>query len=206
MHDPPYRVSALQPERQAPVAIRVEVKAEPLQVVHALGRLADKHLGSRAAHRSAPSPLGVAQVQLEAVVGREHCREPALRPVAGGLGERHRRQQRDGGTLVGRAQRRIQPSRTGSNHRDIDIAVSCARRGGRTHPASFTSAAASTPSDSTTTSSKATTSAFHFGCAARRVRAAAPQCRHQFWSGLNGAWQSGQRSRGKASAWATAGA
>ena len=43
-------------------------------------------------------------------------------------------------------------------------------------------------------------SAFHFGCAARRVRAAAPQRKHQFCSGRSGESHSGQTSRGGASA------
>lgn len=45
-------------------------------------------------------------------------------------------------------------------------------------PASFTSAAASTPRESTTTTIAIVSGAFQLGDAARRVRAAAPQLRH----------------------------
>jgi hypothetical protein len=61
-------------------------------------------------------------------------------------------------------------------------------------PASLTSAAASTPSASTATTAIATIGAFQFGVAASRVRAAAPQRRHQSWSGPSGVAQSGQAS------------
>jgi hypothetical protein len=46
-------------------------------------------------------------------------------------------------------------------------------------PASFTSAAASTPTASTTTAARAAAGAPQLGDPAKRVRAAAPQCRHQ---------------------------
>jgi hypothetical protein len=61
-------------------------------------------------------------------------------------------------------------------------------------PASLTSAAASTPSASTATTTTAMVGAFQFGGGARRVRAAAPQRRHQSWSGCSGAPHSGQES------------
>jgi hypothetical protein len=61
-------------------------------------------------------------------------------------------------------------------------------------PASFTSAAARTPSDNTATTSATSSGARQLGEAARRVRAAAPQRRHQSCSGCSGAPQSGQAS------------
>lgn len=50
-------------------------------------------------------------------------------------------------------------------------------------PVSFTSAAASTPSDSATTLASTAIGTFQLGVAARRVRAAAPQFRHHSCSG-----------------------
>jgi ABC-type dipeptide/oligopeptide/nickel transport system permease subunit len=50
--------------------------------------------------------------------------------------------------------------------------------GGPESPASFTSAAASTPSASATMTQMIAIGVFQFGVAARRVRAAAPQRRH----------------------------
>ncbi len=61
-------------------------------------------------------------------------------------------------------------------------------------PASATSAAASTPSDSSATAATAATGPFQRGAAASRVRAAAPQRRHQSCSGYSGPAHSGQAS------------
>ena len=61
-------------------------------------------------------------------------------------------------------------------------------------PASFTSAAASTPSASATTLASTAIGAFQLGVAASRVRAAAPQFRHHSCSGCSGAPHSGQAS------------
>ncbi len=61
-------------------------------------------------------------------------------------------------------------------------------------PASFTSAAASTPSASAATTAIAATGPFQFGVAASRVRAAAPQRRHQSCCGSRGAPHNGQAS------------
>jgi hypothetical protein len=61
-------------------------------------------------------------------------------------------------------------------------------------PASFTKEAASTASASAATTATAMIGAFQFEDAARRVRAAAPQRRHQSWSGCSGEPQRGQMS------------
>jgi hypothetical protein len=61
-------------------------------------------------------------------------------------------------------------------------------------PASLTSAAASTPSASTAITAIAAIGPFQLGVAASRVRAAAPQRRHQSWSGFSGAPHNGQAS------------
>jgi len=61
-------------------------------------------------------------------------------------------------------------------------------------PASLTSAAASTPSASTATTAIVAIGVFQLGVAASRVRAAAPQRRHQSWSGFSAAPHSGQAS------------
>jgi len=195
MHDPPDRVPSLQTERQASTAVGVEVKAQPLQVADASRRLSHQHLRRGAAHGPATSALGVAHVKLRAVVGRQHRRQSALRPVARRLSQRHGGEQRHAAALARRAQRRIQSSRACPHDRHVDVRVqSIGPPYGVAHPASVTSAAASTPSDSTTTATSATTSAFHFGCAARRVRAAAPQRRHQLCSCFSGAPHSGHAS------------
>jgi hypothetical protein len=55
--------------------------------------------------------------------------------------------------------------------------------GGPVSPASFTSAAASTPRDNATAAATAATGAFQLGEAASLVRAAAPQRRHHSWVG-----------------------
>ena len=61
-------------------------------------------------------------------------------------------------------------------------------------PASLTSAAASTPSAMAATTAIVAIGARQLGVAASRVRAAAPQCRHQSCSGLSGVPQSGHAS------------
>gem|GEM_PF-2337828 len=61
-------------------------------------------------------------------------------------------------------------------------------------PARSISAAASTPSASASTAANTPIGPFQLGDAARRVRAAAPQFRHQACSGCNGAPQRGQAS------------
>jgi hypothetical protein len=61
-------------------------------------------------------------------------------------------------------------------------------------PASLTSAAASTPSASTAITATVAAGARQLGVAARRVRAAAPQFRHQSCSGSSGAPHSGHVS------------
>jgi hypothetical protein len=61
-------------------------------------------------------------------------------------------------------------------------------------PASLTKAAASTASESAHTTATEMIGAFQFGDAARRVRAAAPQRRHQSWSVCSGAPHSGHES------------
>ena len=72
-------------------------------------------------------------------------------------------------------------------------------------PASLTSEAARTPRESTATTSAPTSGARQLGDPARRVRAAAPQCRHHSWCGCRGVPQSGQASRGAAVAGAASG-
>ncbi len=130
--DAPDRVPALEAECEVTVAIGVETHAKRLQVRHAVGRLAHEDLGGRAPHQVAPGDLRVAEVQLEAVIGGERGREPALRPVAGGLGERRCRDQHDAGVRPRGAQRRVEAG--GARAHDCDIGVVGTRRGGRCHP------------------------------------------------------------------------
>src|SRR5437763_9772829 len=61
-------------------------------------------------------------------------------------------------------------------------------------PASLTRSAASTPSDSAATVAISATGTLQLGDAASRVRAAAPQRRHQSCSGSSGVPHSGQES------------
>ena len=78
------------------------------------GRLLAQDARRRLAHRAAAGRDRVAQVELGAVVGRQRGRQPALRPVARGLGQRRGRDQRDARALAGGAQRRVQPGGAGA--------------------------------------------------------------------------------------------
>ena len=83
------RVAALEPEREVAVAVGVEAHAEPLEVARRLAG-ASSHEDSRGRPPQRPRPARSvsAQVQLGRVVGGERRGDPALRPVAGGLGQR----------------------------------------------------------------------------------------------------------------------
>ncbi len=130
VHDPPDRMSALEAEREVPEAIGVEAHAERLQIADALGRLVHERFGGAAAHERAPGELGVAQVQLEAVVGGERGGEPALRPVAGGLCERRGGDEHDAGALTRGAQRGIQAGGARAHHCDIGLVGPCRGKDG----------------------------------------------------------------------------
>ena len=94
----PPRPSARRPKRSASKRTPSACRSR-----HALGRLAHEHLGGRAPDQPAPGALGVAQMQLGAVVRGQRGRQPALRPVAGGLRQRRRRDEHD--TRAPRARR-----------------------------------------------------------------------------------------------------
>ena len=112
MDDPAHRVASLQAERELAEAVGVEMHPEPLEVAHPCGRLVDEDLGGRAPHQPATRPLGVGQVQLEAVVRRQHRRQPSLRPVARGACQRGGGYEHDPGSLSRRAERRVQAGGT----------------------------------------------------------------------------------------------
>ena len=123
---PPSRPSARRPElsasKRTPSACRSRTHS---------GASRDEDLGRRAAHEPAPGELGVAQVQLGAVVGRERRREASLRPVAGGLRQRRGGDEHDGGVLARGAQRGVQPGRARAD--DCDVGLTRDRQGGRGH-------------------------------------------------------------------------
>ena len=79
---------------------------------------------------AAPGQLGVAQVQLEAVVGGERRGQPALRPVAGGLRQRRGRDEHDGRVLARGAQRGVQAGRARAHHCDVGLTGDRQRGGG----------------------------------------------------------------------------
>ena len=87
------RVAALQPEREAAVAVGVEAHAEPLEVAHARRRLARRGPRRRCAG-TVPRPARDVSSRWRSrrVVERERGGEPALRPVAGRLRERRWRE------------------------------------------------------------------------------------------------------------------
>ncbi len=101
---PPSRPSASCPERSAskrtPSACRSRTQSGASRTrISAAERL----------HEAAPGQLGVAQVQLGAVVGCERRGETALRPVAGRLRERRRGDEHDRRVLARCAKRRVEP-------------------------------------------------------------------------------------------------
>ena len=310
--DPAHRVASLEAEGEPAEAVGVEVHPQPLEVPHPCRRLADQDLRGRAADEAAPRPLGVGQVQLEAVVARERRRQPSLRPVAGGPRQRGGGHEHDPGSLPRRTQRCVEAGRPrtddghlglqgpgpGPAHRPkrirrsqragdaapdagaplpaapevvvppvppapelpvlvpvpalpVDpvwvvvpgvvapgvvvpgvvapgvvvpgvvapgvvvpgvvvpgvvvpaalgavITVVAAGGAGPGPRASFTSAAARTPSSSAATTIATASGAFQLGVADRRVWAAAPQYRHQSWSVCSGEPHSGHASEGAA--------
>ena len=95
VHDAPLRVAAFEAEREVAAPVGVEAHAEALEVGDAARRLVDEDLRRRPAHGVATGGLGVAQVLLGVVVDGERRGDPALRPVARGLRERRRGDERD---------------------------------------------------------------------------------------------------------------
>ncbi len=122
---PPSRPSARCPKRSAskrtPSACRSRTRS---------GASRTSDLGGRAPHQRAAGELGVAQVQLEAVVGGERGREAALRPVARGLRQRRGRDQHHVRALARGAQRRVQPGCARAHHGDVGLVGTCRRKGG----------------------------------------------------------------------------
>ena len=68
------------------------------------------------------------QVQLEAVVGRQRRRQPALRPVARGLGQRRGGHEHDAGSLPRGAQRRVQAGRARADDGHLGLSELAADR------------------------------------------------------------------------------
>jgi hypothetical protein len=106
-------------ERAEPV--RVEADPERLQVVHALGRFAHEDLRRRTPDEFAPGDLGVAEMQLEAVIGRERCREPSLRPVARRLRERGGGHEHDARSPARRAEGCVEAGGARAHHGDVGL-------------------------------------------------------------------------------------
>ena len=156
VHDAAHRVPALEAEREHAAAVGVEAHAHALEVAHARRRLADEHLRGRAAHEVAAGGLGVGEMALEGVLDRERGGDPALRPVARGLRERGRRDERDRGAGGGGVQRGVQPGRTGSDDREVaadhrfvghrrGTVLRCPRRSSFTIPRRWSTTPAGTP-------------------------------------------------------------
>ena len=103
------------------MAVGVEVHAELLEVAHRAGRLVDEHLGGAAAGEAAAGGLGVAQVLGGRVVGGERGGDPALRPVARGLGERRRGDERDARARAGGGERGVEAGAAGADHGDVGV-------------------------------------------------------------------------------------
>ena len=113
------RVPALEPEREVAVAVGVELDAELLQVAHARGRLLAQHAHRARASRVAPGGERVRGVLLGRVVVRERGGDPALRPVARGLGERGAAHERDARALRGRHEGGVEAGGAGADDRDV---------------------------------------------------------------------------------------
>ena len=119
MHDAAHGVAALEAEGEHAAPVGIEAHAHPLEVAHAAGRLVDEHLRRRAAHEVASCGLGVGEVPLEGVLDRQRGGQPALRPVARGLGERRRRDEHDRAPRAGCAERSVEPGSAGADDREV---------------------------------------------------------------------------------------
>ena len=113
---PPSRPSARCPKRSAskrtPRACRSRTHS---------GASRTSDLGGRAPHQGAPRELGVAQVQLAAVVGGQGGGEAALRPVAGGLRQGRGRDEHHARPFARGAQRGVQSGRARTHHCDVGL-------------------------------------------------------------------------------------
>ncbi len=87
-------VAAFEPELDTAFRVSVEAHPERDEVGEALGRLAAQDLGGAAAHEAAPRRDRVLEVLAGRVLERQRRREPALRPVGRGLGQRQGRDER----------------------------------------------------------------------------------------------------------------
>ena len=92
------------------------------------GRVVDEDLGGRAPGQAAAGLLGVGEVVRRGVVDGERRGDAALRPVAGGLGQRRRGDERDGRALARRAQGGEEAGGAGAD--DGDVGSKAVRHGG----------------------------------------------------------------------------
>src|SRR6202042_3198309 len=95
MHDPADAVAALQPEREAPMAVGVKPDPQGGEVLHGRGSLLTENARGRFPDGAAAGGDRVGEVTLGAVVCGERGGEPALRPVAGRFGQWGGRHERD---------------------------------------------------------------------------------------------------------------
>ena len=113
VHDPARRMAALQ--GQAPGRPPARCRSAPplAKLLHRRRRLPSQHLDRPGAAQPATGVQGVVGVAGRRIVRRQRRREPALRPVAGALGERLARDER----APPRPARRRAAPRTGRPHR-----------------------------------------------------------------------------------------
>ena len=107
------------PSARLPLAVRVELDAELLEVAHARGRLLAQHAHRARARRIAAGGDRVRGVLLGRVAVRQRGRDPALRPVARRLGERGAAHERDARALGGRHEGGVEAGGAGSDDRDV---------------------------------------------------------------------------------------
>ena len=115
------RMASLEAERQPSLVVEVEDDAARLQLADRRRRLVDQHLDRRGAAEAAAGGDRVGGVAVGRVVGLERRGEPALRPVAGALGERRAGDQADPAALLGGPQRRPQPGGAAADDDDVEL-------------------------------------------------------------------------------------
>src|SRR5439155_8812194 len=88
----------------------------------------------RLAYGSTSGGDGIGEMTFGTVVGGQRRRQPALRPVAGGLGQRGGGDQGDARSPAGRAQRGVEPGRAGADDRHLGLRAGHALYGTRRWP------------------------------------------------------------------------
>ena len=116
-------VATLEPEREPAVAVGVEGHPAARQVLNGPRRLLDEYARRRWPHGATARPQRVLEMQLDAVIGSHRGRQPALRPVARGLRQLGRGDERDVGAVAGGAERGVKAGGTGADYHQLPLAV-----------------------------------------------------------------------------------